>query len=284
MRFALLLLPLVAACGPKPTAPAPTGPTASNAPTGELPKGPPLATPGERMTYSVELRGIELAQMTVAIGDVVDLAGKRTILVQAHAQSVGFVNLVAAVNDTFTSWIDVQTGRSLRFAVDEYQTNSKTNVEHTVIDLAGREGDTVPIQFRLNDEAPKDEPQKVSDPDVWDWNSFLLALRAWEGPTGTDQPMQIFRSRYLWNVDVKIGPKGRLATQLGDLPALRFDAHTYKYTRELTKTGDDERDFSVWISDDADRVPLQLQAQTDYGAVTMHIIDYQPGTGARLRP
>ena len=40
----------------------------------------------------------------------------------------------------------------------------------------------------------------------------------------------------------------------------------------------------MWISDDADRVPLQLQAQTDYGPVTMHIIDYQPGTGTRLRP
>ncbi|HVK83867.1 MAG TPA: DUF3108 domain-containing protein [Kofleriaceae bacterium] len=283
--FTTLSLVLVAGCGPKTTSPTPTAPPDPSAPAASFPQGPPLVTPGERMTYRVELRGIQLAQMTVAVGDTTDVGGKRGIVMQAHAQSVGLVNMLAAIDDTFTSWIDVETGRSLRFQVDEYQTNSKTNVEHTVIDLAGREGDMLPIQFRLNDETPKDEPQKVSEPEVWDWNSFLVMLRAWEGPPGTSRDLQIFRSRYLWNVKVTIGPTQKITTELGDLPALRFDAHTYKYTRELTKApGNDERDFSVWISDDADRVPLQLQAQTDYGPVTMRIVDYQPGTGTRLRP
>ena len=35
--------------------------------------------------------------------------------------------------------------------------------------------------FHLNDEPPKPEPQDVSMPDVWDFNAFLIALRAWEG-------------------------------------------------------------------------------------------------------
>lgn len=276
---------LVAGCGPKPSSPTsgPTGPSAT--PAGEFPKGPPLVTPGERMTYKVELRGIELAQMTIAVGDITDVGGKKAIVVQGNAKSVGLANMIAAIDDTFTSWIDVETGRSLRFQVDEYETNSKTNVEHTVIDLASRESDMLPIQFRLNEEKPSDEPQKVSEREIWDWNTFLIALRAWEGPPGTKRAMQVFRSRYLWNVDVKIAGTTKLPTQLGELPALRFDAHTYKYARDLTKYPDtDERDFSVWISDDGDRVPLQLKARTDYGDVTMTIVDYQPGSGSPLRP
>jgi hypothetical protein len=40
----------------------------------------------------------------------------------------------------------------------------------------------------------------------------------------------------------------------------------------------------MWISDDDDRVPLEIRATTDYGDLKMRISDYQPGTGKRLRP
>lgn len=252
---------------------------------GTTPKGPPLLTPGERMTYRVQLGGVELAQMTFGVGDISDVDGKRAIVVQGHAKSVGLANLVAAIDDTFTSWIDIGTGRPLRFSVDEYATNSKTDVEHTVIDLANRTGDSVPIQFHVNDGTPADEPQQLGMPEAWDYNAFLVMLRAWEGPKGTAGSMEVFRSRYLWHVDMKIAGKGKLTTELGDLPALRFDGHAYKLDRTHKKFPDtDERDFSVWISDDDGRVPLMLVARTDYGDVKMAITDYQPGNGARLKP
>ncbi len=271
------------ACGSPSTTPAvPTGPAAKAAAFGA---GPPLATPGERMAYRVELRGVELAVMSIAVGDLVDLAGKQTVVVQVHAKSVGLASLVAAIDDTFTSWLDVATGRSLRFAVDEYETNSKVNIEHTIADLAGRTGDQVPITFALNDAPPAPEPQKVTLPDVWDYNGFLIALRSWEGPAGTAAKLEVLRSRFLWSMAVKVAGKEKLATELGELPSLRFDAHTFKLTRAGAKDmTSDERDLSIWISDDNDRVPLRLTARTDYGDIKMEIVDYQPGTGKRLRP
>ena len=244
----------------------------------------PLVTPGERMAYRIEIGGVELAQMNLGVGDISEVSGKKSILVQGHAKSVGIASLVAAIDDTFTSWIDVQTGRPVRFQVDEYATNSKTDIEHTVTDLAGRTGDRVPITFHLNDEPPVDEPQTVGMPEVWDYNAFLVALRSWEGPKGSTMSVEVFRSRFLWHVDIRIGNKGKLTTELGELPALRFDGHAYKLDRTHGKfPGQDERDFSVWISDDDGRVPLQLVARTDYGDVKMVITDYQPGSGPRLK-
>lgn len=237
------------------------------------------------MVYRVQLQGIELAAMTFAVGDTTELGGKKAIVVQGHAKSVGLANLVAAIDDTFTSWIDVETGRSLRFTVDEFVTNSKTNIEHTIVDLAGRAGDQVPITFALNDAPPTPEPQKFKYPEAWDYNAFLIALRAWEGPIGTTQKLEVLRSRWLWHMEVKIGRKEQLATELGDLPALRFDAHVFKLDRAGNKdTTSEERDFSVWVSDDDGRVPIQINARTDYGDVKMQIVEYQPGTGQRLRP
>lgn len=276
--FAVLLV----GCSGKGPATTPT-PKAPVSP--DLPSGPPLVTPGERMTYRIQLGGVELAQMTFAVGEISEIAGKKAVVVQGHAKSVGFANLVAAIDDTFTSWIDITSGRSLRFAVDEFETNSKVNVEHTVIDIAGRTGDMLPIQFRLNEGTPTDEPQKVSMKEVWDYNAFLVALRSWEGPTGTATSIEVFRSRWLWHVDVKIASIGKMSTELGELPAIRVDGHAFKVDRDLKKDPTaDERDFSVWISNDDGRVPLRLVARTDYGDVRMEIVDYQPGTGARLRP
>jgi hypothetical protein len=143
----------------------------------------------------------------------------------------------------------------------------------------------VPISFHLNDGTPTPEPQKVRYPEIWDYNAFLIALRAWEGAAGSAVQAEVLRSRYLWHVEMKIQGTTKLATELGDLPALRFDGHTFKVDRKGAKdTGSDERDFSIWISDDDGRVPLLIQARTDYGDVKMEVADYQPGNGQRLRP
>jgi hypothetical protein len=236
------------------------------------------------MSYRVQLQGVELAAMTFEVGEVAEVAGKPAIVVQGHAKSVGLASMVAKVDDTFTSWIDVATGRSRRFETTEYATGSKTDIEHTTIDIAGRTDAGIPISSHDNDNPATAEIQKASMPEVWDYNTYMIALRSWEAAPGAAITIEVFRSRYLWHVDIKIGKKQRLTTELGDFPALRFDAHAYKLDRAGGKyPNSDERDFSIWISDDDGRVPLKLVARTDYGDVKMEIVDYQPGTGQRLR-
>ena len=56
---------------------------------------------------------------------------------------------------------------------------------------------------------------------------------------------------------------------------LRLDGHVFKVGRDNAKLGDDERDFSVWISDDDGRVPLKTVAKTDYGDIEIRGV----GTG-----
>ena len=239
------------------------------------------------MSYKLALQGIELATYSITISDVEDVAGKHAISVQSHAKAVGLVAMVAKLDDHFTSWVDIETGRPVRFQTDEYATGSRTDIEHTVIDLAGRHENIIPIAFHLNSETPTPEPQKVTLPDVWDYNAFVVALRSWEGEPGTSVTCEVFRSRFLWHVEIKIRGKEKVTTELADLEevsALRFDAHTYKLTRDGGKfPGNDERDFSVWISDDDGRVPLQTVARTDYGDIKMKIVEYSPGTGERLK-
>lgn len=285
MRSALLLVLLAGCPSSKTTGGGPD--TNPNKPGNELvnklPDGPPLVTPGEHMAYKLQIQGVDLATYDFSVGSVADVNGKQAIQVQSHAKAVGFVKMVANVDDYFTSFIDVQTGRPLRWLTDEYATKG-TDKEKTDAKFFERQGDTLPIDFHLNDDPAKPEPQKLSFPDVWDYNAFLIALRAWEGPVGSHVTVEILRSRYMWHCEMKLAAKEKLVTALGELPALRFDGHTYKLDRDGKRFPDsDERDFSVWISDDAGRVPLRNVAKTDYGDMKMEITDYQPGNGQALR-
>jgi hypothetical protein len=277
----LVLVSLLCACGANHGDPSVAqSPPVSAA---KLPEAAPFVTPGERMSYSLALGDMELATYDFAIGDLTDVAGRRAVVVQSHAKAVGLVKVVANIDDTFTSWIDVTTGRSLRWVVDEFATKG-TDKERTFARMAERTGNRVPVEFHLNDDPPTPEPQIVTLPDVWDYNAFLVALRGWEAPPGSTVSAEVFRSRFLWHVDMTIRGRDKVVTEAGEFPARRFDGRTYKLlrdgSRDLTSA---QRHFSVWISDDADRVPLRTTARTDYGDIEMTLVDYDPGTGERLR-
>ena len=275
------LLTLVCACGANHAAPSVTQTPSPFAL--KLPDGAPFVTVGERMSYQLALGELELATYDVAVGDITEIAGKRAVVVQSHAKAVGIVKAVANIDDTFTSWIDVTSGRPLRWMVDEFATKSDDK-ERTEARMFERTGNSVPMDFHLNDEPPKPEPQTVSLPDTWDYNAFVIALRGWEAPPQTSITAEVLRSRYLWNVKMTIHGREKINTELGEFPALRIDGHTYKLGRDGKRFPDtDERDFSIWISDDADRVPLSTVARTDYGDIKMMIVEYTPGTGERLR-
>jgi hypothetical protein len=279
LRFLVALL-LVVGCGSKDSHPvSPTGPA-----TTKLAIAPPLVTPGERMTYRLSLRGLELGVYTITVGEPAELEGKPVIVVQSHAQSTGLASMVTKVDDYFTSWIDVATGRSLRFQTAENTRADGSEKEHVVVEIAQRAGDLVPLSHRKDEADVTAEQQKVSFADVWDYNAFLMALRAWEGKQGARITIEVFRSRYLWRIDMVLASQGVLVTELGELPALRFDAHSTKLDRAGNKyPNTPEREFSIWISDDDGRVPLKTTAKSDYGTIEMEIVDYQPGTGKRLR-
>jgi hypothetical protein len=226
---------------------------------------------------------MSLATYDLGVGEVADLDGKQAIIVQGHAKSTGFAALVKNVDDVYTSWLDVTTGRSLRWVVDE-QTSDGASRERTDAHLATRAENTIPVDVWV-DGKQLSEPQKVTLPDVWDYNALLIALRAWEAPRGSSVEAEVFRSRYMWHTKVTVAGKETLATELGDFPTLRIEGTSYRVNRDGTRdTSLEPRDFTLWISDDAARVPLQTVAHTDYGEVTLAIVDYQPGSGAQLRP
>jgi len=141
----------------------------------------------------------------------------------------------------------------------------------------------VPVIVRRPDAGETHEEQELPSGFGHDLHSMLIALRGWDAPPGTKTTLDVFRSRYVWRSQLVVGGYETVVTRLGALPCVRLDG----ISRRLTRAGEidgrsDTRHFSMWITDDGDRVPVLMVARTDFGNVRMEIVEYQSGSGRRF--
>lgn len=242
-------------------------------PTAEPQAGAPLAAVGERMAYTVTLHGVSLAEFVMEVTGLVAVGDRDALVVEMRVDTLALASMLHAVHDRFTSWIDVGTGRPLQFHAQEIVAEAKVT-EETQARFQPRE---YPVRLVVGDDAGTDETQVVQGV-PYDFTSFLVYMRAWEAPKGSELVVDIMRSRFVWRVRIVVGERGNLVTVLGDLPVVRFEGEGVRVLRDGTvDPTSDRRRFSIWISDDADRVPVKLSAHTDYGDVLLEMASYTPG-------
>jgi hypothetical protein len=276
---------LAVACGGRSERPKGTGGKGwtERAPSAaEWPTSAPFVTPGERMAYRLTMHELEVASFHIAIGDVSEVEGRQVVLVQTGVAASELVSMVKKVEDSFAAWIDVRTGRPVLFRSSELAGANDQAIETTDAEVARGDGKTFPVRVSRA-EGDLVEQQTVSEHALFDMNGFLIALRSWDVTAGTTATADVVRSRYLWRTQVTMAKFETIVTELGELPAVRIDGVSRRLRRDGTlDPSSDTRHYSMWISDDADRVPLAMVAKTDYGDLRMDIVEYLPGSGTPL--
>lgn len=215
--------------------------------------------------------GLELAALSMGVGEVAPLDTKQAVVVQAVAESVGLAARVKPVRVELSSWIDIATGLPLLFRASE----PPEVVEARFTQLADKK---FPISTQLGDQPEKIELQTTNGQPL-EMLGVLLVLRSWDAKLGASRVFEAVRSSYMWRMQATLVARESIATDLGELPTVKFDAVSRRLMRDGSiDQGTAARKFSVWISDDADRVPLLMVAETDYGDIRIEIVDYTSGT------
>lgn len=265
------------ACQKLPVAPPPVlvASTEAHPPQETPPQLKVVATPGEVMRYRVSIHGLELAEYVVAVGDRTTMDGEEVIVVQATARTTKVAAWLRPEHDEYTSWMRVADGRPLLFRSAEPESRNSKVIE-TVDTRFGTGGSAVEV--RLDGGEPIQEMQTLQYA-AFDMNSFLMFLRAWEGEPGAQIAADITRGRYAWrNRTVVVGYDNLDTATHGNVAVVRYDGEGVRILRNgEVDPESDRRRFSIWISDDADRVPIRLVGKTDYGDVIMDLVQYEPG-------
>ena len=113
--------------------------------------------------------------------------------------------------------------------------------------------------------------------------SGFFALRALPLDDGNRLDLDILDGNALWRVALTVhrGDKVRLAGATGGAaPPIRIDGVARRISedggRPRARAPEGPRAMTIWMSDDADRVLLRLEADTDLGRCALELTSYLP--------
>jgi hypothetical protein len=265
MRLALTLALALGACA---------GAEAASQHDAAAPFAPPLAAavglvPGESMSYEIKLGGVTAGDAAIAVGQVGDWQGHHAVVVKSRAATAGAIDLVKHVVDEATTWIDLDSGKPLRLEtyveLDGKQATATATFSDHVAD----------ITTRREGEDAKTQHVRYRAATVYDTHSAMAQIRGWHGARGETRSVFVVGGKRLWRIEMTYVGDEVIGSGTGNRPAIRLDGASYRARADGTPEGAKAtRTFSVWLSDDADRVPLRVVGHTELGEVAMELTEY----------
>jgi hypothetical protein len=226
--------------------------------------------PGESMAYEVRLGGLLAGEAELAVGEAGQFEGHRAVVVKSRAATAGAAAMIKKIVDEATTVIDLDTGRPLQLDTlveqDGKTTTAQARFTGTVANVTySRDDEGKPHTFKIDFGAMT----------VHDTHSAMAQIRGWRAAPGTTRTVFVVGGRRLWRVDVRYVGEETVGSVLGNRRAVHFTGASYRARANFNVESDKPaRTFSVWLSDDADRVPLKMTAQTELGEVSMDLTEY----------
>jgi hypothetical protein len=240
-------------------------------PPAALPAGRELGLhPGETMAYDVQLAGVLVGEAQLAVGEIGMVDGKKAIVVRSRAATAGAAALVKQLSDEATTVIDVETGHPL--SVDTVVVTGGKKITAGA-KFAGR---VATVTYKRSEEAaPQTLRVDFRTAALHDMHSAMAAMRGWRGWPGDVRTVHLIGGRRLWKIDMKYIGEETIGSAVGNRRAIVLEGTSFKARRDLTaEPGKATRTFRVWLSNDADRVPLKCSAKTELGDIVMDLVEY----------
>ncbi len=205
---------------------------------------------GERLTYDVFFGPIRAGEGTMEVLGREDVRGIEAWHTRFRVRGgIPFYR----VDDVLESWIGVQCFHSLRF-VQDFEEGGKTRE---------RRFEIFPERavFRENDEP---EAPSVSDP--LDDGSFFYYVRTLDLEPGKTYTLNRYFRPDRNPVIIKV-----LRRESIRVPAGKFNAIVIQPIIKTRKMFSEKGEAQIWLSDDADRIMLQMKTKLSFGSLNLYL-------------
>jgi len=212
--------------------------------------------PGERLTYDVRFGVLKVGTGTMEVNGLSSVRGREAYHTRFHVRGGTFFY---KVNDLFESWFDTRTLASLRFRLDQNEGRRDRERHYEIFPERAtyREGD-------------KAEERSVPDP--LDEGSFLYYVR-----TLPLRPGDVYEVNRYFRPDrnpvrIRVMRRERVT-----VPAGTFDAVVVQPSIRTRGIFSEGGRAEVWLSDDEDRVMLQMKSQLSFGSLNLFLREKREG-------
>jgi hypothetical protein len=258
VALAVALTPLAAQKRPAPAPPAPA--PRPPAPPAKVERPVPFRT-GERLSYDISWSSFitaTAATATVAVREKRRAYGSVAYYIVAEGQPTPFLAAFYSVYYKADTWLDAYTLLPLRASIFS-QERARRESEVTLFDQARRRA-RFEAQGATTNAWDLKLPPQTRDP-----VSAIFAMRTLPMKAGTRTLMPMTLNGGLYQVRVTIDRKEPVATPMGTLPAWHITPLMLEDGRPVASP----RGMTLWISDDARRLPLKMQVEMAVGTFNL---------------
>ncbi len=218
---------------------------------------------GERLEYDVRFGKLKVGSASMEVADIQDVRGRETWHTIFEVKGGTFFY---RVNDLYESWVDTHTGNSLRFRKD--QNEGRRDVEE-VYNMFPERG--VFIEDR--------DTAMVSVSDPLDDGSFLYFIRTIPLEVGQTYSFNRYFKPDRNPVTLKVVRRERIRVPAGEFNAIVVQP-IIKAKGIFSENGHAE----VWLSDDKNRIMLQMKSGLSFGSINLYLKSYRPAPAAPAAP
>lgn len=219
-------------------------------------KEPPVPfRAGETLTYRIAWAAFSnAASVQLAVPERRDLFGWPTWHFRAAAHTVSPVRTLFAVDDQFDSYTDAATLESRQFEMH--------------LDELGRKQDQVLHFLATGQTSRAPGPSVVVLPGTRDPLGTLYALRALDWQRTPEFRAPVYDGRNLYEMRAsRQNPAETVTVAAGRFTATSIVIRVFQYDREVAAIH-----FALWLSNDAARTPVLMQADLPFGSLRAELI------------
>ena len=254
----------VVTLGAAPAPPAPGRVSAAHQDTIVGDSGRPAAATvpwgvGERLGYDVKFGILKAGSAVLEVPEIADVRGRRAYHAVFRVTGGTFFY---KVNDTYESWIDTATLASLRFYQTQLEGGKSRNKRYEIF----------PERETYQD-GNKPEERSVADP--LDDGSFLYAVRTLPLHTGDVYELNRYYKPDRNPVRIRVVRREQIR-----VPAGTFNAVVVQPTIKTKGIFSEGGRAEVWLSDDDERLVLQMRSSLSFGSLSMQLRSRQSGRKA----
>jgi hypothetical protein len=220
-------------------------------------------TTGEHIEYRVHYGFVNAAEAIVDVDDKFQTAnGKPCYKVNIVARTVGMTDWFTKVRDVWTSYIDSALILPQLF----YQKKQEGEYKNEQRIVFNHNANTAK-QYDIDDDNEKKSynvPDNVQD--VVSGYYFLRTIDFSKMDVGSSVPVTFFFEGEIYNMRLKYRGKEVMKTKFGKV-------NTFKITPQLPKNNffQDEESVKLWVTDDANKIPVKAEVQLKIGAITLDL-------------
>jgi hypothetical protein len=214
---------------------------------------------GEKLKYRVHYGIINAANITMAVDQATTINGREALAVRCEGETLKSFDWAYKVRDKFQSWIDAEALAPIRYAKtvreNKYYDEDLAIYMHDKKKLRNSDGELAMPMYTQ---------------DIASVLYYARNLNFENAKVNQVFPLDLYLDNKIYNLNFTYIGKETLSTDIGKVKCIKLRPKLV-----VDRVFKSSNDMTVWVSDDANRIPIRVQSAIKVGSLKVDITGYE---------